>query len=169
MCLAPGEEAGVGDQAVLNDLGVSGAQLAFIKRVEQCWVDKYERTIDEVASDPTLKFDYSALANAFGRVAVPGGDHDPAAHAEVNAEVGPVLGGLAPYRLAPAAGRGERSAGQRGAQLTGGVRAADERVAVVDVRDAPAQRLVGNQAAGGLDLGKLRHSFVFTGPSDRSS
>jgi xanthine dehydrogenase YagS FAD-binding subunit len=28
-------------------------------------------TIDEVASDPTLKFDYSALANAFGRVAGP--------------------------------------------------------------------------------------------------
>lgn len=28
-------------------------------------------TIDEVASEPTLKFDYSALANAFGRVAGP--------------------------------------------------------------------------------------------------
>ena len=28
-------------------------------------------TIDEVASDPTLKFDYSALANAYGRVAGP--------------------------------------------------------------------------------------------------
>src|SRR5690348_5951433 len=102
---------------------------------------------------------------AFGRVAVPGGDYDPAAHTEVNAEVGPVPGGLAPHRLAPAAGRGERSAGQRGAQLTGGVRAADERVAVVDVRDAPAQRLVGNQAAGGLDLGEFRHSFVLPVPA----
>src|SRR2546430_11113244 len=36
---------------------------------------------------------------ALGRAAIRGGDHDPAAHAEVDAQVGAVLGGLAPHRL----------------------------------------------------------------------
>jgi hypothetical protein len=31
---------------------------------------------------------------------------------------------------------------------------------VVDVHDAAVQRLIGDQAASGLDLGKFRHLFV---------
>ena len=73
-------------------------------------------------------------------------------------------GGLAPHRLAPPVRRGEHPPGQRGAQLAGGVRPAHERVAVVHVHDAAVQRLVGDQAAGGLDLGKFGHLFVFTVP-----
>ena len=106
---------------------------------------------------------------ALGDLAVRGRDDDPAAHAQVDAEVWPVFRGLAPDRLAPPASRGEHPPGQRGAKLTGGVRPADERVAVVHVRDAPVQRLVGDQAAGGLDFGKFRHSFVLAGPNGRSN
>jgi hypothetical protein len=40
------------------------------------------------------------------------------------------------------------------------VRPADERVGVVDSHDAPVQGLISDQAAGGLDLGKLRHLTV---------
>ena len=99
-----------------------------------------------------------------GDLTVLGRDDDPAAHAQVDAEVRPVFRRLAPHRLAPPASRGEHPPGQRGAQLAGGVRPAHERVAVVHVRDAPVQRLAGDQAAGGLDLGKFGHPFVSTVP-----
>ena len=44
-------------------------------------------------------------------------------------------------------------------------RAADKRVAVVDVRDAAERRLIGNQLASGLDLGKFRHLIVLLASS----
>jgi len=60
--------------------------------------------------------------------------------------------------------RGERAPDQGVAQFAGGVRAAYERVAVVDVDDEAVQRLIGDQAASGLDLGKFRRLFVLLSP-----
>ena len=40
------------------------------------------------------------------------------------------------------------------------MRAAHERVAIVDVYDAAVQHPIGDQDASGLDLGKFRHLFV---------
>jgi hypothetical protein len=103
---------------------------------------------------------------AFDRLAGGRRDHDAAAHAEVDAQLGPGwvglgraadAGGLAPHRLAAPVSRGERASGQRGTQLAGGVRPAHERVGVVDIDDAAMQGLIGDQAASGLDLGKFRH------------
>jgi putative flavoprotein involved in K+ transport len=107
---------------------------------------------------------------AFCGPAVRRDDYDAPAHAEVDAEVrtrgarGPVRGsqprGLAPHGL-PAPVRGDqRPSDQRGTQLAGGVRPADERIGVVDGHDAPAQGHVRDQAAGGLDLRQLGHLAV---------
>nr|WP_255498225.1 hypothetical protein [Nakamurella sp. PAMC28650] len=91
------------------------------------------------------------------------GDHDPAAHPEVDAQVGTGChgpadtGGLAPHRLSAPTGRGEHPADQGVTQLTGGMWAADERVGVVDGHDAPLQRTFGNHTASVLDLGKFWH------------
>jgi hypothetical protein len=44
------------------------------------------------------------------------------------------------------------------------VRSAYERVSVVDADNAAVQRLICDQAASGLDLGKFRHLFVLPAP-----
>jgi hypothetical protein len=82
---------------------------------------------------------------ALGHPAVPGGDHDAPAHAQVNAQDRTEIrvgvgdsGRLAPQGLAATVGRDEHAPGQRFAQLAGGQRPADERVGVVDADDAPA-------------------------------
>jgi hypothetical protein len=108
----------------------------------------------------------TARPAALERLAVRGRDDDAAAHAQVDTEVragrgrGTGPGGRAPYRLAAPARGGEHAPGQRGAQLAGGVRPAHVRVGVINVRDAPVQRVVGDEAAGGLDFGKFWHAPV---------
>src|SRR6266496_3019934 len=76
----------------------------------------------------------------------------PAAHAEVDAQVGSFLRRLEPHRLAPPVRRGEHPPDQRVAHLTREVRPAHEGVVVVHVHDPAVQRRVGDQAAGVLDL-----------------
>jgi len=53
--------------------------------------------------------------------------------------------------------RNELSVRQCGSDVTGRVRAADEGVTVIDVRDRSVQRLLDDLARV-LDLGQLRHS-----------
>jgi hypothetical protein len=61
-------------------------------------------------------------------------------------------------------GRGERASGQRVTQLAGGVGPAHERIGVVHTDNEPVQSFLGNQAAGGLDLGKFWHLTVLLAP-----
>ena len=86
------------------------------------------------------------------------GDHDPPAHAEVDPQQRPVAGGLAPHALAASQGGGEPASDEGGADLAGGVRAADPGVGVVDVGDLAVQRAGLDDRAGALDLGQLGHA-----------
>ena len=112
---------------------------------------------------------------ALGHAAVRAGDHDAAAHAQVNAElragipgiaVTPGIagrarpGGVQPDGLALPVRGGEAAPGQRAAQLAWCVRPTDVAVGIVHVHDPPVQRLVSDQAAGRLNLGKLGHTSV---------
>ena len=84
-------------------------------------------------------------------------DDDPTGHPEVQAEHGPIPGGLQPHRLAAAVGVEQPAADERVGDLARRVRAADVRVGVVDGDDLAVQRALGDQRAGSLDLGQLRH------------
>jgi hypothetical protein len=135
---------------------------------EPALVEEHQRAaVGELEGEP-VPLGLGRLRVPAGRAAALGGvprrRHDNApAHAQVDAEVGsghgrPAhAGGLAPHRLAPAAGGGQRPAGQRVPQLARGVRPADERIGVVDRDDTTVQRLAGDELAGRLDLGEFWH------------
>src|SRR5690348_16966320 len=69
-------------------------------------------------------------------------------------------GGVEPYGLAAPVRGGEATSDQRAPQLPRGVRPGHVGVGVVDIHDAPVQGPVSDQAAGGLNLGKLWHPPV---------
>ena len=127
------------------------------------------RRVKRLHAGLTARAPYGARIAALGHAAVRAGDHDAAAHAEVNAEFRAAArrtaggarltqrGGLQPDRLALPVRGGEAAAGQGAAPLARCVRAPDVAVGIVHIHDAPLQGLVSDQAAGRLNLGKLGH------------
>jgi hypothetical protein len=65
--------------------------------------------------------------------------------------------GLDPHGLAPAVGLGQAPADEGVGQLARRVRAADVGVGVVHLDDLAPEGAVGDEGAGGLDLGQLGH------------
>jgi hypothetical protein len=84
-------------------------------------------------------------------------DDDPAGHAEVQPQRRAVAGRVAPHGLAAAVRRGQLAADQRVRDLARRVRAAHERVAILDGDDAAAQCRPLDERTRALDLRQLGH------------
>jgi hypothetical protein len=83
-------------------------------------------------------------------------DHYPPRHAQVQSERRAVLH-LEPHRLAAPVGGHRRGPGQRGIDLSRGVRPADPGVGVVGRLDAPAEGALLDQGASTFHLGQFGH------------
>ena len=131
MILAPGEEGGVVDQAIFDDLGIARAELALIQCVEQRRVGN----------------DQGRHVEASDEILLPGGiDRGLAAHCAVG--LGQQGGGDVDYRAAAL----EQACGEAGDIADRATAEGDDRSAAMDVA---ASEAVGDRGEGRPILGRL--------------